>query len=103
MQVSIAGHQFELSDRLKVYIEEELTKLERFYTPLLDCQVTLSQEGRTRRANVVVHVHAQVLKASHEADKVYIAVDGAMDKMGNQLKKLHDKRRHHRGGPEKSS
>ena len=42
MQVSIAGHQFELSDRLKAYIEEELTKLERFYTPLLDCQVTLS-------------------------------------------------------------
>lgn len=102
MQVSISGHRYDLSDRLRVYVEKELEKLGRFYTPLLDCQVTLSQERRKRKANIVVHVHAQVLTASHEADKVYAAVDGAMDKMGRQLKRLHDKRRYHRGSPEKS-
>ncbi len=97
MQISISGHHFNISDRIKSYVEKEATKLERFYTPLIDCQVTITQESRGLKASVVVHVHAQNLRSTHEADKVYLAVDGAMGKMVRQLKKLHDKRRKPRG------
>lgn len=98
MQVLISGHHFNMSDRIKSYIEKELTRLERFYTPILNGQVTITQENRTLRASVVVRVHAQKLTAVHEADKVYAAVDGVMDKMARQLKKLHGKRRRLRPG-----
>ena len=98
MRVSISGHHFNISDRFRSYIEDEAAKLERFYTPLIDCQVTLTQENRVMKVGVVVHVQAQNLRATHKDEKPYPAVDGAMDKMERQLKKLHDKRRKPRVG-----
>jgi len=93
LQIDIAGHHFTISDRIKEHVEGEVEKLQRYYTPLVGVHVKVTQEARTLRADVVVNVHGQSLKASEEADRVYTALDGAMDKMGRQLRKLHDKRR----------
>ena len=41
MRVSISGHHYNVSDTTRVYIEEGVNKLERFYAPVIDCQVTL--------------------------------------------------------------
>jgi ribosomal subunit interface protein len=83
---------------MRAYIEGEAAKLERFYSPLIDCHITITHENRTRRADFVVRLHAQVLKASHEDEKAYAAIDGAMEKMARQLKRLNDKRRRPRSG-----
>ena len=97
MQVSVSGHHFDISDRIRTYVEEEAGKLERFYSPLIDCHVTITEEGRMKRADVMVNVHAQSLKASCEVDSVYVAIDGAMEKTKHQLKRLHGKRHSRRG------
>ena len=97
MQVSVSGHHFDVSDRIRSHVEEEAAKLERFYSPLIDCQVVITEENRMRKVDVVVNVHGQTLKASHQVESAYVAVDGAMDKVKRQLKKLHDKRRKRRG------
>ena len=99
MQVSISGHHFDISDRFKSYVEKEAAKLERFYSPVIGCQVTVTPEGRMLRVDIVVSVHAQTLKASHESDNIHASVDGAIGKMVRQLKKLHDKRRKPRSEP----
>ena len=96
MQVHISGKNFDVSGRLKSHIESGTAKLLRFYDPIIDCRVTVGQENLMRRADVVVQVDAQMLKAAHEAETVYVAVDGALEKMEGQLKKLRDKRRKHR-------
>ncbi|MDA0748135.1 MAG: ribosome-associated translation inhibitor RaiA [bacterium] len=93
MQISISGHHFDLTEKSKSYIEQEAVKLERFYSPLLDLRVTITEEHRVMKASVAVHVNTQHLSATHEAEKLYPAIDGAMEKMARQLKKLHDKRR----------
>ena len=96
MQVHIAGKGFDVSSRLKSHIESGAAKLTKFYDPIIDCRVTVGQENLMRRADIVVQVDAQMLKASNEAESVYVAVDGAMEKMERQLRKLHGKRRKHR-------
>ncbi|MCZ6632868.1 MAG: ribosome-associated translation inhibitor RaiA [bacterium] len=93
MKISVSGHHYHLSDATREYVEQECEKFERFYSPVLDCQVTISKEGRTEKANVVVNLYGQNLQASGSADKLYPAIDQAMDKMIRQLKKTHDKRR----------
>ncbi len=98
MQVVIAGHHFAVSDRMRAHIESEVAKLERFYSPVIDCHLTITDENWVRRADFVVRLHAQVLKASHEDEKAYTAIDGAMEKMARQLKRLNDKRRRPRAG-----
>ena len=97
MQVSISGRHFDVSDRIRSHVEEEAAKLERFYSPVIDCQVIITEENRLRKVDVVVNVHGQTLKASRQVESAYVAIDGAMDKIKRQLKKLHDKRRKRRG------
>ena len=89
MQVVISGKHFDLSDRLKSHVEGRAQKLQRFYDPILDCQAKISEE-KLKRADLLVNIHKHVLKASAEADSIYVAIDSAMDKMERQLKKLHE-------------
>ena len=93
MQISVAGHHFDLTNSTKSYIEQELSRLQKFYDPLLGATVTLTKEGRFTRADIVIRVHAQTLKSSQESEHLSPAFDGAIKKMIRQLKKLHDKRR----------
>ena len=97
MQLEITGHHFSISDRIREYVAENTGKLEKFYTPILGCHVTITQEGRSFRVHMTAHVHGQSLVSRYEADKVYVALDAATDRMVRQLKKLHDKRRKPRG------
>ena len=98
MEISVTGHHVNLSEGTRSQIQDEASRLERFFSPLLECHVTIAEEGRNKKANIVVHVHAQTLTSAHEAERLSAAVDGALQKMQRQLKKLHDKRRNHRSG-----
>lgn len=95
MQVVISGQHFDLSDRLRTHIESRADKLERFFSPIIDCQVKITEE-KQKRADLIVNVQKHLLKSTAEEDSVYVAVDQAMDKMERQLKKLHDKQRDRR-------
>lgn len=95
MQIMISGQHFELSDRIKTHVESRAHKLERFYDPIVDCQVKISEE-KLKKADLIVNVHKHLLKASADAESVYVAIDQAMDRMERQLKKLHDKQRRKR-------
>lgn len=99
MQVSVSGHHYNVSDRTRQYVQAEAEKLEKFYHPLIDVHATITEEGREHRADLVVRVHAQTLKSTGSSEKVYTAIDQAMNRMTSQLKKVHDKRRDHRGEP----
>ena len=93
MDIVISGHHHRVSDATREHIESEISRFERFYTPLIDCHVTITQDGNGHRVDVIVNVHGQTLKASDEGRKLYPVIDTSIKKMSRQLKKLHDKRR----------
>lgn len=93
MEIIISGHHYHVSDVTREHIESEVMRLERFYNPLIDCHVTITQEGHGYRVDVIVNVQGQTLKASNEGRKLFPIIDTATKKMGTQLKKLHDRRR----------
>ena len=96
MNLRVSGHHFDISDAIRKHVEDAIPKLERLYTPLIDVSVTVHHETHEFRADTIVNVSSQTLKSTGEADKVYIAIDSSVEKMGRQLKRLHDKRRGHR-------
>jgi putative sigma-54 modulation protein len=96
MQVFIEGHHFQITDAARVYVESAIAKIERFYSPIIDCHMTLKHEKDQYRADMITRVQGQTLKSSDDDAKLYKAVDAAVDKMSRQLRKLHDKRRDHR-------
>jgi len=96
MQVFIEGHHFQITDAARSYVESAIEKIERFYSPIIDCHITLTHEKDHYRADIITRVQGQTLKSSDNDLKLYKAVDEAVDKMSRQLRKLHDKRRDYR-------
>ena len=93
MQIVISGHHYHVSDSTRTHIKAAISRFERFYTPVLDCHVTITKEGPAFRVDIIVNVHGQTLKASDEGVKLFPVIDGSAKKMIRQLKKLHDRRR----------
>ena len=97
MQISITGHHYSVSERTKTYVETEAEKLEKFYAPIIDIHATITEEGRLHKVDLVVNIHARTLKSSGEDEKIYPAIDQATNRMISQLKKVHDRKKGHRG------
>jgi ribosomal subunit interface protein len=93
MKTEIRGKHFEVSGRLREFIEKESEKLKQFYDPILDTRITLERENRMYRVEIVVHVHNHILKSTDEQDVVHPALGGAIDKMVRQLKRVKEKQR----------
>jgi len=96
VNIRVSGHHFDISNAIREHVEQAVTKLERYYSPLIDVSLTILQETHEFRADTVVNVSSQTLKSAREGEKVYTAIDLSLERMGTQLKKLHDKRRDRR-------
>jgi putative sigma-54 modulation protein len=99
LEITVAGHHLTLSSGMKERLTKDLGRLERFYEPLIDAHVTLTQEGPLVRTDLVVNVHGRSLKAEGEHEKPAASFDAARERMERQLKRLHDRRRRARPLP----
>ena len=93
MQIVISGHHYHVSDSTRTHIKAAVSRFERFYTPVLDCHITITKEAPAFRVDIIVNVHGQTLKASNTGNKLFPVIDGSAKKMIRQLKKLRDRRR----------
>jgi ribosomal subunit interface protein len=74
-------------------VDEEVGKLEKFYSPIVDAHTTITEKGKHHKVDLVVNVQAHTLKSTGEDAKVYPAIDASIKWMTTQLKKLYDKQR----------
>ena len=95
MQVIIQGHGINVRDELKTYIEKEMTRLEKLHDRITDVDVVLEGKLHFKEAQIKVSVPETVLIASEKADKFEVAVESAVDKLVDQLKKYKEKLRGH--------
>lgn len=97
MDITIKGKNCDVSDDLELYTERKLAKLTKLNRRLQDITVTYIENSskkrdRSNRIEVVANVPGQSLRAEEEKETFYIALDGALDKLRRQLKKLKTKR-----------
>ena len=98
MQVNLSGHHVDLTDSMRAYVDEKLTRLERHFEHLTNVQVVLSVEKLEQKAEATLHlaggnnVHAE---AVHE--DMYAAIDALADKLDRQVLKHKEKLKNHRG------
>jgi len=93
MQIQIQGRGINVRDQLKEHIENELSRLDRLQTRVIDVDVVLDGKLHQKVAHIKVKVPEQTLVASETADKFEIAVDAAVDKLIDQVKKYKEKLR----------
>lgn len=96
MQLNISGHHLDVTDALKGYVTDKISKLERHYDHITNVHVVLSVEKLQQKAEATMHISGGELFADANCDDLYAAIDQLSDKLDRQLikhkEKLSDKR-----------
>ena len=62
MRITITGKNIELTPGLKEAVEERLSKLEKYFTPETEVNVTMSVEKERRKIEVTIPVKGSVIR-----------------------------------------
>ncbi|MUK46637.1 ribosome hibernation promoting factor [Aliivibrio fischeri] len=91
MQINIAGQNVELTDSLREYVNTKFQKLDRFFEHINNVHVVLKLEKIQHVAEATLHVNQGDIHAHSDAEDMYAAIDGLVDKLIRQLNKHKEK------------
>ena len=95
MNLNIAGHHLPLTDALKSYVSQKITRLERHFGHLIGASVVLSVEKMRHKAEATLHTRGANLHAEAIDDDMYAAIDSLADKLDSQTRKHKEKKKDH--------
>ncbi len=87
MELKITGHHMDVSPTVRRKVEAKLARLERHSDHVIDVHCILTVEKRTYRAEANVHLDGGTLYADADAESLYAAIDGLVDKLDRQVNK----------------
>lgn len=100
MDFQFVGQRVELTDTLKSYARKRVGKLEKFFPERPDQEITarvkLRVENERQIADLQVNGDGEFFEGTAQSPDMYASIDRAVDKLGQQLRKYHDKLTNHR-------
>jgi ribosomal subunit interface protein len=103
MDIVVKGRNVEIPDHYRVHVEEKLARLERYDRKVIRFDVELFHEPNRRQSKSCQRVEitgkgrGPAVRAEACAGDFYAALDSAVGKLENRLRRLHDRRRVHYG------
>ena len=100
MNFIISGKNIEVTPGLKDAIEQKLGKLERYFTPETEINVTLSVEKGRQKIEVTIPVKGNIIRSEQTSDNMYVSIDLVEEVIERQLRKYKNKivEKHQDGG-----
>ncbi len=103
MQVNLTGHHVDITDSLRVYVDEKIAKLERHFDHVTNVHVILSVEKLNKKAEATVHIAGADVFAESVHEDMYAAIDALVDKLDRQVIRHKEKVKNHRGNGSRES
>ncbi|NLJ13190.1 ribosome hibernation promoting factor [Denitrificimonas caeni] len=91
MQITITGHQLDVTEALREYINNKFAKLERHFDKITSIRVTLSVEKVKQKIDATLLIAGGEIIANAEHEDMYAAIDLLVDKLDRQLIKHKEK------------
>jgi putative sigma-54 modulation protein len=98
MQINVTGHHLDVTESLRVYVEDKFEKLERHFDRMTQAHVTLGIEKLNQKAEATLHLGGNNVHAEAASDDMYAAIDSLILKLDRQVVKHKEKRSHHKNG-----
>ena len=97
MQVSVTFKNIDSSDHLKAFVQEKLSKFDKFFDGPAEANIILSVEKFRNIVEVTLTGDKLVINGKEETEDMYSAIDLVVDKLEKQIKKNKQKiKDHHR-------
>lgn len=91
MKYIITGRNIEVTEGLKNAIYEKIGKLERYFTPATEIQVTLSVEKDRQKIEVTIPVKGSIIRSEQVSSDMYVSIDLVEEIIERQLKRYKTK------------
>lgn len=96
MEKITASRHFEINNRVKSFINDELGQIEKEYNKLTSARVVLDQQKSWYSAEVILHGKNIEHTAQAREKDVFAAISSAIEKIDRQLRKHLDKVQDHK-------
>ena len=103
MDIVVKGRNTEVAERFRQHAEEKLAKIEKLDTKVISIDVECSQERNPRLSDqrevieLTIRSRGPVVRAEAAAQDCYAALDLAVAKLENRLRRARDRRKVHHG------
>jgi ribosomal subunit interface protein len=103
VEIVVTGRHMQVSDRFRDHLDEKLAKIPQLAPRVQRVDVIVSHEPNKRQAKacerveITCHVKGPIVRAEACLDDKYAALDVAMDKLMERLRRAQDRKRVHRG------
>lgn len=91
MKFIIIGRNIDITEGLKSAVQEKLGKLERYFTPETEIQVTLSVEKDRQKIEVTIPVKGNIIRSEQVSSDMYVSIDLVEEVIERQLRKYKTK------------
>lgn len=91
MQINLTGHHVDITDSLRDYSEQKVSRLERHFDHLTDIHIILTVEKLRHKAEATVNLSGGQVHAEAVESDMYAALDVMIDKLDRQVKKYKEK------------
>ncbi len=89
MEIVIRGDKLKVTDSMKKYIEEKISKLEKYLQKSEDVRAMVVVKIRNHKQviEVTIPLKSLILRSEEAQEDIYAAVDVAIDKLERQIRK----------------
>ncbi|MBQ6855994.1 MAG: ribosome-associated translation inhibitor RaiA [Lachnospiraceae bacterium] len=91
MRYTISGKNIDITPGLKNAVENKLGKLDRYFSPDTEAQVTLSVEKGRQKIEVTIPIKGSIIRAEQDSDDMYVSIDLVEEIIERQIKKYKTK------------
>jgi len=95
MQLNLTGQNVEITAPLRDFVSGKFAKLEHYFEHINQVYIVLKVEKVPQVSDSTLHINGGELHATSEAEDMYAAIDGLIDKLARQLTKHKDKLKKH--------
>ena len=94
MEVLVRGNKLEITDSMKDYVKEKLSKLDKYTLDNnLKATVNVKVRSYSQKVEVTIPLKTLILRAEEESSDFYSAVDLVVDKLERQIRKNKTKKK----------
>ena len=87
MKIKIRGNKIDITDSMKEYVKEKLSKLDKYSLEEFEANVLVKVRNYTQKVEVTIPLKTLILRAEEEASDFYSAVDLVINKLERQIRK----------------
>ena len=91
MRYIISGKNIDITPGLKEAAENKIGKLERYFSPDTEVQVTMSVEKGRQKIEVTIPVKGSIIRAEQDSNDMYVSIDLVEEIIERQLRKYKNK------------